>query len=497
MTGIRTKAFDGCSVLQSITIPSSVTSIGSSAFSGCSGLETMTILDGNSKYSSPNNNCIVETSSNTLIAGCKATTIPTSSSDVTSIGANAFKNITTLTSITIPSNITTISSYAFSGCSGLTAVISLGAVPPTLNSDVFFGISSNCILYVPYGKKSVYTGAGWTEGPSGLFKEVVELDVNNFLTITVPTDATYTGEAITATISPKSGSTPPATLVEVTDYSVAYANYTNAGTATVTVTGVGLYAGTSMSETFTIAKADINPTVSIDNWTYGDTASTPTVFGNTGNGSVTYQYKVKSAADGTYSNDVPSDAGEYTVRATVAETDNYNSATATADFTIAKASISDLSVGITGWTYGQEPNSPSVTGYSGDGVTYQYKVKDADDSTYSSDVPTEAGSYTVKATVAETTNYNSATATADFTIAKASISGLSVSIAGWTYGGTASTPTVSINPGNGGVTYQYKAKDADDSTYSSDVPTEAGSYTVKATVAETTNYNSATATADF
>ena len=87
----------------------------------------------------------------------------------------------------------------------------------------------------------------------------------------------------------------------------------------------------------TIGKGTISPTVNIEGWTYGETAKTPTVTGNTGNGAVTYTYKAKDAEDSTYSNEVPSDAGEYTVRAGVAETGSFAAATATADFTISKA----------------------------------------------------------------------------------------------------------------------------------------------------------------
>ena len=72
-------------------------------------------------------------------------------------------------------------------------------------------------------------------------------------------------------------------------------------------------------------------------WTYGETAKDPSVSGNPGSGSVTYQYKEKDAADSTYTDTKPSNAGTYTVKATVAETDNYNGGTATADFTIAEA----------------------------------------------------------------------------------------------------------------------------------------------------------------
>ena len=75
--------------------------------------------------------------------------------------------------------------------------------------------------------------------------------------------------------------------------------------------------------------------VNITGWTSGSTANTPSVTGNDGNGQVTYEYKLKGAADGTYSPDVPTEAGDYTVRATVAETADYADGTATADFTIA------------------------------------------------------------------------------------------------------------------------------------------------------------------
>ena len=78
-------------------------------------------------------------------------------------------------------------------------------------------------------------------------------------------------------------------------------------------------------------KADLTLTVSIEGWTYGATASVPTVSGNESGGAVTYEYKVKGAADDTYTADVPTAAGDYTVRATVAETDDYADATATAE----------------------------------------------------------------------------------------------------------------------------------------------------------------------
>jgi hypothetical protein len=75
-------------------------------------------------------------------------------------------------------------------------------------------------------------------------------------------------------------------------------------------------------------------------WTYGGTATNPSVSGNSGSGSVTYSYKVNGAADSTYTTTKPSNANTYVVRAVIAETTNYNGATVTNTFTIAKATPS-------------------------------------------------------------------------------------------------------------------------------------------------------------
>jgi len=61
-------------------------------------------------------------------------------------------------------------------------------------------------------------------------------------------DQTYTGSAIEPTIEVKDGE---ATLVLNTDYTVAYSNNLETGTATVTVTGMGNYSGTATAN-FTI-----------------------------------------------------------------------------------------------------------------------------------------------------------------------------------------------------------------------------------------------------
>ena len=98
----------------------------------------------------------------------------------------------------------------------------------------------------------------------------------------------------------------------------------------------------------TIGKGTISPTVNIEGWTYGEAAKTPTVTGNTGNGAVTYEYKAKGAADDTYTTTVPTDAGDYTVRASIADTTSFSGGNATADFTIARATVPQQEVRVVG-----------------------------------------------------------------------------------------------------------------------------------------------------
>ena len=158
-----------------------------------------------------------------------------------------------------------------------------------------------------------------------------------------PTSYTYTGEAIVpTTVTVKDGTT----VIPASEYTVAYTDNINVGTATVTVSdragGNYVVSGTA---TFTITKAALSGvSVSLGGWTYGDTAKTPTVSGNLGNANVTYQYKAADAADETYTNVVPTNAGTYTVKATVAESADYAAATATRNFTIVPKAISKATV---------------------------------------------------------------------------------------------------------------------------------------------------------
>ncbi len=90
------------------------------------------------------------------------------------------------------------------------------------------------------------------------------------LTVSDVAAQTYTGSALTPDVVVKDGS---ATLTIGTHYTVSYSNNTNAGSASVTITGKGKYTGTQ-TVYFTINKAPLTITAKDQTITYGNPIST-------------------------------------------------------------------------------------------------------------------------------------------------------------------------------------------------------------------------------
>ena len=175
LENISSNAFGNCENLKSVTIPSSVSHIGYSPFSGCIGLMSIVVDHDNLFYDSRENcNAIINTSENCLISGCQNTSIPNS---VIGIERGAFESCKNLTLITIPSGVTRIWDFAFNGCSNLSQVTSDILVPFAIQSNVFYQIPSNAILYVPKGTKSKYQN---TPGWANHFAAIIE-NVNTYI----------------------------------------------------------------------------------------------------------------------------------------------------------------------------------------------------------------------------------------------------------------------------------------------------------------------------
>ena len=313
------------------------------------------------------------------------------------------------------------------------------------------------------------------------------------ITINEIAEQTYTGEVFTPTITAKLGDVSLASdeyTISYTIGEVAATEINNAGTYTATLTSTGKNFTTTSTKTvsFNITKAIISPTVTLEGWTYGATANEPVITGNTGNGEVTYTYKAAGAE--AFATEVPAVVGTHTIKATIAETTNYNGAEVIATFTISAASMTVTAEGYSG-TYDGKDHGITVTAPDGAKVMYGTK-KDTYD-LEASPTYTDAGTYKVYYQVTQD-NHNAIADSATVTIDKADITP-SVTLEGWTYGATANEPVLTGNTGNGEVTYTYKAAGAE--AFATEVPAVVGTHTVKATIAETTNYNGAEAIATF
>lgn len=220
--------------------------------------------------------------------------------------------------------------------------------------------------------------------------------------------------------------------------------YTNTGkdaqkyTAKVTALGNSNY---SLNEAesihpWEIKKAPVTLTVTLDDFIYGEQPVikiqvTPS------DSEVIYQYKVKNSDAGIYTNITAEElqklsAGEYTLKAVVEETANYEGASAACDFKVKKAGATDShsKVDIEGWTYGSydgKKNAPSIvsdlnpenqpiqyTYYTNEACTTQTSTENGAET--EGGVPKNAGTYYVKAQIPESANYNAGTATGSFEI---------------------------------------------------------------------------------
>ena len=211
LSAIGKDAFNGCTALKSIVIPTNVKSIGESAFSKCRCLSTVVIpnsvtsiaqrafglCDGLKDVSLPGSVTLM----NGVFSGCeniekisisdiaswcakdksdwlegledsngyklyvndvevKELVIPSS---VTSIGKESFIFCSGITSVVIPNGVTDIRSSAFYGCNALTSVTVGMQTPPAIDTWTFSN-RTNTTLHVPAGCKAAYQAANfWKE----------------------------------------------------------------------------------------------------------------------------------------------------------------------------------------------------------------------------------------------------------------------------------------------------------------------------------------------
>lgn len=156
-------AFEGCSSLTSLTIPSSVTSISSGAFLFCGLTNLYYIIDDEIEtYLSKGHPYI----------------------DV-ECGFEYYLNDKKITSVVIPSTITELGEYAFQNCRDLTSVYVSWPVPLSASSAFSGADISKSTLYVPQGTEQDY----WLSPVWGDFGKIVEFDATGIDKVTTSNDA--------------------------------------------------------------------------------------------------------------------------------------------------------------------------------------------------------------------------------------------------------------------------------------------------------------------
>ena len=213
-------------------------------------------------------------------------------------------------------------------------------------------------------------------------------------------------------------------------------------------------------------------------------------------GEVSLFYKDNNDADAEFVATKPTSAGDYTVEALIAETDFYFETSCSTTFKIKKRTpVSSVRVPdtIIGEEYAPEFTSDSD---SKGRVVFEYKPSNATDRSYTTTMPTAKGTYTVRATTPETDKYLAGVCTYTFTISVKPVTA-TVSVED-PFVGTKYSPVVTTDSDGASKTkFEYRPANSVDGEYTTEQPTSAGTYIVRATVPETDTYASAVCTYQF
>jgi len=196
--------------------------------------------------------------------------------------------------------------------------VTIGSLSLTKGTDYVYSYTNNTNAGTATVKATFqgdYASLGYVEKTFRIIKLLTHSDI----TIDTIPDQTYSGSEICPEISVKDGET---TLILGTDYTVECANNVSAGTANMTITGMGDYPG-SISKTFEITKATLTITAKNKTIAYGDEPA---------NDGVEYSGFVgsddASVLGGTltygYNYEIWDDTGEYTITPNGLTADNYN-----------------------------------------------------------------------------------------------------------------------------------------------------------------------------
>ena len=289
MTAVNQELFEGCTSLETVILPSSIKEIYGEVFNGCTSLNTIYILSKDPPKFYQNNyfdgcpddmkivivNGDVATYktaggwnvyANKIVKGSLLTTSPASKAWTVQRGDSADSQTFTLTNK-----------------EGHT-IESLSVTLTGTDAEKYFGLNTGSISTpLSVGEKTTFTVTPKTDLPTGTYTAHVQVKSGDTIYAVIPLTLTVEGAPLTDAQVEVSGSYPytgteqkPSgnnvtvtlngnTLKEGDDYTLSYSDNTNAGEATVTVTGKGDYSReatgtfTIQPVTLTITDAELSP----------------------------------------------------------------------------------------------------------------------------------------------------------------------------------------------------------------------------------------------
>lgn len=162
ITELKTYAFAQNKLLERVAIPDTVTKTGMYIFESCTSLSDV-------KFSKN-----ISTINNSSFYICSSLKEFVVSDNVTQINSQAFAYCYALSKITIGEKVSSMSTQVFLNCTALKTVMIRATKPPTIQSNTFQGVPSDCVFTVPYGSGNAYrTATNW----SALANQIVEGDV--------------------------------------------------------------------------------------------------------------------------------------------------------------------------------------------------------------------------------------------------------------------------------------------------------------------------------
>ena len=207
----------------------------------------------------------------------------------------------------------------------------------------------------------------------------------------------------------------------------------------------------------------------IDGWTYGETPKEPTASAQFGD----VEFSYSNSEDGEFSTTVPTTAGTWYVKAEVVGNDNYTGIDDKKKFTITKAKPTYFAPTNLKATYGQTLEDIKLQ----DGFEWVNATQSVGN--------VGENKFMITYTPKDTDNYEIVNDTVTVNVTKAENTWTkALSIEGWTYGETPKKPTASAQFGE--VKFSYSNENG--RAYTEEVPTEAGTWYVKAEVVGNNNY---------